>query len=283
MSKFAYWTMYDAPSFWGSAPWYWPGYWYGYWGLGNESPSAGMKPVFTTLANYNPAAPACSPMSAPLAPVVQISGITSYITVNQYARFDWVAANASGITVNGASTSPSPISDCSLSAWNLDTPLMDVNYNPIYAWGASCAFGFGTTNASPGTAYYTFQVQGMNGATPYTTTIPVSVGYNTIVQSVNGQTWNGQTVSQPANGFFTINGVGFNYYPYNDLIWLRSGYSQVTMYNGDMYGDGSVYYFYQSGIGVVVNLGGRLAPGLWYVSAWNGLGYQSSQIPVQIY
>jgi len=123
----------------------------------------------------------------------------------------------------------------------------------------------------------------MNGASPYTTTIPVTVGYNTIVQSVNGQTWNGQTVSQPANGYFTVNGVGFNYYPYNELIWTRSGYPQITMYNGDSYGDGSTYYFYQSGTGMVVNLGGRLASGLWYVSAWNGLAYQSSPVAVQIY
>jgi len=132
VSKFAYWTMYDAPSFWQSSPWYWPGYWNGYWGLGNESPSAGLKPVFTTLANYNPSSPACSSMSSPIAPVVQVSGITSYVTVNQYARFDWVVANSSGTTVNGASASPSPISDCSLSAWNLDTALTDVYYNPIY-------------------------------------------------------------------------------------------------------------------------------------------------------
>jgi hypothetical protein len=119
----------------------------------------------------------------------------------------------------------------------------------------------------------------MNGAAPYVTTIPVSVGYNTVIQSVNGQTWNGQTVWQPVNGYFTVNGVGFNYYPYNQLNWRRSGYQQITMYSGD----GSTYYFYQSGIGVVVYLGGRLAPGLWYVSASNGLAYESSPIPVQIY
>ena len=289
VEKFAYWTMYDAPTFFGGPPWYEPLDWWGYWGLGNESPSAGMKPVWTTLANYNPSAPSCpNYRQAPMSPTVEVSAPYSYVTVNEYPMFDWIAVNSSGATVNGQANSPVWISDCTQSPYSLDTPLWSYagsgSYNLITTWGGSCALGWGPENTSTGTAYYTFQFQGMNGGAPYTTTIPITVGSSAIVDYVNGQPWSGQTVSQQGSGYLTINGVGFNSFPINWLIWQWSGGgSPIYMYNGDPYQDGSTYYFYSDSIGITMYLDSRMAPGLWYVTPWNFVGGYSATIPVQIY
>jgi hypothetical protein len=246
VQKLAYWALYDPYTLWSTPPWSKVGQdlaWNGYWGLAYEQPTLQYKGSVLQQYYQNGLlnCPGGTGSVYNATPILSLTPLSPYYTVNQPVRVMWTASDMSAMSSPGAVGTLTCDTNAQLSS----------SVQP-----ASCA----TTDAPPSstTGNYTVSViaVGSNGVSQTSAQTTVSIGIAPVLDAVTIQT-SGSTV------YMVLWGEGFA--TAGNTITCIKGGTIVQFYASD-----GVGLAYESPTQINVNLASRLSSGTWTVSVSNG-------------
>jgi hypothetical protein len=262
VQKAAYWAMYDPYTLFSSTPWSIVGQglaWY-YWGLAYEEQNYGNKPAWSVIQQYYQYGTLSCPTGGVVnaSPLLSLTPLTNYYTINQPIRVTWTASDISAISIPGASTTR----DCSLYT--------DTTLSSSSLLTASCASTDAPYSTTTGTYTVTATATGTNGSSSnqVAATASVEIGLRPSLEAITNENYT-STVSY--TGWMLLWGRGFANEKQNAILCTRSGYSDVWLYDSD-----GVGLSWESNTQINVSLQGRLAPGVWTVKLWNNYSGDSS-------
>jgi hypothetical protein len=262
VQKAAYWAMYDPYTVFSASPYSYVGQglaWWGYWGLAYEESGNGNKQAWSVLQQYYQYNTLTWPPGGTVynaSPLLSLTPLTHYYTVNQPIRVNWTASDISAIAIPGASTTLG----CDMLT------RQSLSSNSVEA--ASCAWTDAPYATTTGNHTITATATGTNGSpnnqTTATATVLIGVGPN-LNAATNADY--GYTIS--AAGWMILWGEGFANESVNAIQCIRNGYSDVWL-------SGASDLPWQSNTQINVNLQNLLAPGVWTLKEWNGYSSNSS-------
>lgn len=248
LTKMAYWSLYDPYTMWQTYPWSQTGLtlsWNGYWGLSYENESLGDKSSWNTLKNfYVSNTLSCPGTSSNATPIVKTLLTSNYYTEAQPLRVYWNVADTSNLAITGTygnsysclASQSAPLSTSSLVG--------------------SCGY----TDLAPGysAGSRTVQLTAYNASgSSQSSAATVTIG---IAPQLNAITNTSYLGSIHANDVAIFWGNGLSISGGNTVQFVRAGYPDVWLYDGDGY-----FYYNTSHFQINSDLGGRVAPGTWTV------------------